>query len=391
MATFLKQIETTQKRIVNDTVTSNLFTTAYDSELTFSRILPVTDTNFKTVGLSSVWSLFNFYSEKNYNDFNVNYSEGGLLETTWESILEAYQNHGMIMFQVTEDNWRKFIDGKNIEIQIPLDASYTGSTSGLTATTLYSSFIDETSLKVKSTNSICDPIILDTLYSEPSTKFTNDLGIGFKYLLGTNPVNDSNQYQSGLVFLMSNDYTPHSGSTSKNWAQLYGQANKYTKGAPLVTPSGGLRDVAVGAFFINSGIGFIWAKEFVESFDFTSSVGGTGTTSVYFTGGTAFMNGSDGDSSTKLQVDIILNPNEFNESLNSSYVENAIQNGEDCEVAYNTITLHDSQGRCLVYAKSPEPIIKRENNFSVVTINIPIDGDIQTSLAETRGCLYGSC
>lgn len=392
MATFLKPINIDQKRVINDVSTSDVFTVGYGGELTFSKIDSVNDAGFTSDGLNSLWSLFNLYSQKIYDSYNVDYSDGGLIGTVWESILDAYNSHGMIMFQTTEANWRKFISGQNVELQYPLNSSYSGGTSGLTATTLYSSFIDEASVKVKNTNSVCDPIILDTLYSEPSVSFTDKYGFGYNYQVGSNPVNKSKQYQSGLVLLMSNDWTPFSGtSTAKTWSDLYNIPNKYTHGAPLITPKGGSRDVAAGAFFTNSGLGFVWAEDFVNGFDWAGATGGTGTTGVSFLPGVAFINAPDGDSTTKLQVDLILQPDEFNQSLNDSYREDSIENGSNCDVAYNTITLHDSQGRCLVYAKSSEPIVKREGDFSVVTIDIPIDGGIQDSLADTRGCVYGNC
>ena len=49
------------------------------------------------------------------------------------------------------------------------------------------------------------------------------------------------------------------------------------------------------------------------------------------------------------------------------------------------------QGKCLVVAKSSTPVIKRDTDFSIVTVNIPIDGDLTESKAISRGCVYGSC
>ena len=400
MATFLKQIQQEQKRVVRDENISNVFTMAFDSELKFTYLNSVNDPNFKDSKYNSLWSMFNLNSQKNYDMYDVDYSEGGMLGTVWESILEAYSTDGMVMFEVDSNNFRKSIDGQNIELQIPI----TGSSS---ATTLYSAFIDTESLKVKSTNSTCDPFLLDLAYAEPNKMFTNDFGIGYTHQLGTNPplkvdttVLRSNRiksstgiYNSGLVLLMSNDWTPWSGSsTAKTWSDGYNVVNKYTKNAtPLITPNGVNRDVAAGAFFVNSGIGFIWAKDFVNNFDWVSATGGTGTTEVTFGSGVAYLNASDIDTSTKLQIDLIMEPNDFNTSLNQSYIEDSLENGSNCNVAYNTITLNDNQGKCLVVAKSSEPVIKIEGDYSIVTIDIPIDGDITDSLSDTRGCVYGNC
>ena len=406
MATFLKQIEQDKKRIINVENISNVFTMAFGSELKFTYLNSVNDAGFKTNKYNSLWSMFNLNSQKTFDSYNVDYSEGGMKGTLWESILDAYNTNGMVMFEVSDQNWRKSIDGQNIELKIPLSGgTYTGTTS---ATTLYSAFIDTESLKTKSTRSTCDPYLLDLAYAEPNKMFTNDFGIGYSYQVGTNPIstqtieknpnvlnkrNNGNIFNSGIALLMSNDWEPWSGtSTAKTWSDGYNVVNKYTKeAAPLITPSGPNRDVAAGAFFVNSGLGFIWAEDFVNNFDWSGGTGGTGTTMVTFGPSEAYFNGSDIDTSTKLQIDAIMEPSDFNTSLNQSYIEDSLENGANCDVSYNTITLNDSQGRCLVVAKSATPVVKRVNDYSIVTINIPIDGDLSTSLAVSRGCVYGSC
>ena len=404
MATFSKQVKPSDKRIVYNENISDVFTMAYGSELKFTKLDSVSDSGFKTNKYNNLWSMFNLNSEKIFDSYNVNYSEGGMINTVWESILASYSTNGMVMFEVSDQNYRKSIDSQNIEVKIPLSGgTFTGTTS---ATTLYSAFIDTESLKVKSTNSTCDPFLLDLAYAEPNKMFTNDFGIGYNYQVGTNP--ETNQkvqnvnsnkarsksiYNSGVVLLMSNDWTPWSGSSSaKTWSDGYKVVNKYTKeAAPLITPSGPNRDVASGAFFVNSGLGFIWAEDFVNNFNWSGGTGGTGTTMVSFMSSEAYFNASDIDTSTTLQVDLVMEPRDFNTSLNQSYIEDSIENGENCSVAYNTITLNDSQGRCLVVAKSPTPVTKIDGNYSIVTVNIPIDGNTTTSLADIRGCVYGSC
>ncbi len=390
MANFVKQINQDQKRIIHDKNCSDVFTMAYGSELKFTKMDSVSNAGFKSNKYNSLWSMFNLNSEKIFDSYNVDYSEGGMKTTLWESILDAYSTNGMIMFEVKDQNYRKSISGQNIEVKIPL----TGTTS---ATTLYSAYIDTESLKVKSTNGVCDPFKIDMAYSEPNKMFTNDFGIGYVYQLGTNPIMngkyDSNCYDSGITLLMSNDWLPWSGSSSaKTWSEGYNVVNKYTKNAaPLITPNGPNRDVVAGAIFNNSGLGFIWAEDFVNDFNWSGGTGGTGTTVVTFAPSEAYVNASDIDTSTKLQVDLIMNPKDFNTSLNQSYIEDSIENGSNCNVAYNTITLNDSQGRCLVVAKSSTPIVKTEGDYSIVTIDIPIDGDVVDSLQKTRGCVYGSC
>jgi hypothetical protein len=389
MASFLKNLDDSSKQIKNVVDESTVFTVAYNGEFTMSKIASVNDASFKTDGINSVWSLFDLYSQKKFDALNNTYADGGINDTVWQELISAYETNGMIMFQVDESNWRKSISAQNIEIKWPLNSSYSGATSGLSATTLYSSFIDEKSIRTKSTNSVCDPQIVDTLYSEPSVSFTDNFGIGYKYQVGDNPTNDSVQYQSGMVFLMSNDSNAWSGTPSgKSWSTLYNIPNKYTKGADLITPIGNDRDVASGVYFVNSGIGFIFDTDFVKGFNWAGATGGTGTTGVSFVGNEAYFNAADIDTKTTLQVDVILQTEDFTQSLNDSYREDSIENGTNCDVAYNTITFHDSAGRCLVYAKASEAIIKPEGDFSVITLDIPVDGNIQESLADTRGKLF---
>lgn len=386
MASFLTKIKKEDKRILNIKDESDLYTIAYDSDFTFTKIDSRNDATFYTKGTNSVWSLLNMYSLKIFDSLNVDYSEGGLKNTFLEGILEAYNSYGLIMFEASESNWRKMVNGQNVEIKFPLDATYTGGTSGLTATTLYSSFIDSDSVKKQSTNSLCDGFVIDSLYSEPSVSWTDSYGLGYKF-------NASNKYhKSGIVFLMSNDSAGFSGATgtSKDWSAGYGIKNKYTYDrAPLITPTGPDRDTASGIFFTNSGIGFVWEENFVKGFDFTGSTGGTGTTAVHFVGDQAYINGGDVDTRTSLQVDLILTPEMFNTTLNDSYREDALMNGaKSCDTAFDSITLTDNAGNCLAVAIASEPITKIDTDFRVIKLDIPIDGNIQT---QSGVCVYGGC
>jgi hypothetical protein len=374
MATFLKTIEDSSKRISETIDVSNVYTMGVGDSLSFTKIDSKTNTNFYQNRYNSLWSMLGLYSDRNYEQLNTTYSDGGLLETALEPILEAYNTHGMVMFNISDTVYRKFIDGQNLELQIPL----TGVTS---ATTLYSSFIDSENLKTRLTNSNCDPIALDMGFSEQNRDFTEKFGIGYDYKLGVNPKKESKLsnrellFNSGVIYLMSNDFVDWSGSsTAKTWSQGFNVSNKYTKElSNLITPSGPNRDSIAGCLFIHSGIGFIWAKDFVDDFDWVGATGGTGTTEVTFSSNKAFLNAADVDTGMALNVTIQLNPNEFNTSINPSYIEDSIQNGSNCNVTYNTITLNDRNGNCLLVATSDEPILKIDGNYSIVDILVPID------------------
>ena len=130
MSTFLKQIPADQKRITNGKNVSSVFTMAFGSELKFTKLDSVNDAGFKTNKYNSLWSMFNLNSEKIFDSYNVDYSDGGMKDTLWESILNAYSTNGMIMFEVSSQNFRKSINGQNIEIKIPLSGgTFTGATS----------------------------------------------------------------------------------------------------------------------------------------------------------------------------------------------------------------------------------------------------------------------
>ena len=67
MATFLKQIQQDQKRIIRDENISNVFTMAFGSELTFTYLNSVNDAGFKSNRYNSLFlsktitQIFNFY------------------------------------------------------------------------------------------------------------------------------------------------------------------------------------------------------------------------------------------------------------------------------------------------------------------------------------------
>ena len=117
MATYLQTIPNDNKRITHTQNLSTVFTMAFGSELKFTRLDSVNDAGFNNNKYNSLWSMFNLNSEKTYDSYNVQYSEGGMISTLWESILDAYNTDGMVMFEVGDQNFRKSIDGQNIEIK----------------------------------------------------------------------------------------------------------------------------------------------------------------------------------------------------------------------------------------------------------------------------------
>jgi hypothetical protein len=109
MATYLQTIPNENKRITHTKNLSPVFTMAFGSELKFTRLDSVNDAGFNNNKYNSLWSMFNLNSEKTYDSYNVQYSEGGMIGTLWESILEAYNTDGMVMFEVDDQNFRKYL------------------------------------------------------------------------------------------------------------------------------------------------------------------------------------------------------------------------------------------------------------------------------------------
>lgn len=374
---------------------SNTYTIALGDEIKYYRIPSYNNTNFTTSSLSHLWSFFNLRTEVDYNLSNTSYINGGLLGTALEKLPEAFWNYGAIGFSLDNDNYRIQVYGQNLAMQIPLNSSYTGMTSGLTATTLYSSFVYNPDALIKNPYDLCSGAKVDSFKSEASKAYTNDVGIGFAYADGKNPNPENNYkfYDSGVVYLVSNDINnTFSGSTgsSVSWGYLYGQPNKYANGSPLISfePSNtqfsgvGGYDRIVGALFLNYGFGFIFDPELTQSFNWSPASGDPDSISgATFTSGSTAVRGQDLDLAEILNVKIVADGNTWKGSTNSSYVGT----GLSCGVATTTITLHDNLGNCLAIAKPDEALIKNDGNYLIFDLKLPLSQEIQTGLADTRG------
>jgi hypothetical protein len=271
-------------------------------------------------------------------------------------------------------------------------------TSGLTATTLYSSFTYQPDILEKDVASLCSGVMADEFKSESAYEYTNNLGIGYQYIEGKNPnpASDYTYFDSGLVYLVTDSvYNTFSGATGStlSWGSGYNTRNKYANGARLISfdPSNtqytgvGGYDRIVGAMFLNYGLGFIFDPDLVGAFDWSTVMGDpTSITGGTFTTGQTAFNASDMDISENLEVKIVAKPNEWVASPNSSY----IGTGQDCGIATTTITLHDKMGNCLAMVKPNTALIKERDNYLIFNLELPLSNPIQTSLADTRGTIW---
>lgn len=378
-----------------NTSISSVYTMAIGPEITYYKI-PAYNSGFTMSSLSHLWSNINVRTEADYNIINQPYSSGGFLGSALEKIPEAFWTTGAVGFSIKNDNYRVQIYGQNIGMQIPINSTYPGATSGLTATTVYGSFVYNVDNLNKNPNSLCSAANIDSFISEPNKAWTSDQGIGFAYLQGTNP-NTAAPYKffdSGVVYLMSDViYNTFSGATgsSSSWGYQFGQTNKYSKGARQIStdPSNtqytgvGGYDRIVGAVFLNFGFGMIWDPQLVSAFDWSRVIGGDETTisgATFTSGDTAFVS-QDYDISESLKVNIVAGQNEWVSSTNSSY----IGTGQDCGIAISTVGLYDATGGLLAIVKPSEAIIKTPGNFLILNLELPVSANIQTSLADTRG------
>ncbi len=388
----VQNVYTTQKTNVSST-----YTVGIGDELTYYKIYPYNNSGYTNSSLSHFWTQVGVTNQVQYNQKNQTFNNGGLLNTAVEKVLDAWLNYGGIGIAIDNLNYRTQLNAQNVQIKIPLNSSYTGMTSGLTATTLYSSFIYTPDILEKDPFSLCAGVRADSFRSEANYNVTNYVPMGWKYLQGTNP--DGNpeaeykEFDSGIVFLVSDDvYNTFSGATgsSVSWGYLWNQPNKYSNGARLIDWSLGQTnhpnyyDRIVGALFLNSGFAFIWDPEITQAIDWTTINGDpTSLTGGTFTSGQTYFNGTDMDMASVLNVKIVADNNTWKASTNPTYIGQS----SDCGIAMTTINLYDQAGRCLAVVKPDESMIKQNGQYFMIDLELPLSGDIQESLADTRGLI----
>lgn len=383
---------------VTKEVQSDVYTAGLSDEIKFFKIPAFSSNDYLNSSLSHLTSLVSLRTTADYNKANVDVNYGGLLNTSLSTLPDSFMNQGMVGFSLPNSNYRVSFGGSNIEFKIPLNSGYSGITSGLSATTLYSSYFYSPDVLDKDFTSLCKGTVADSLKGEAFRPVTDNAGIGFKYLQGRNPnENDTNYpyFYSGVVFLFSDDvYNTFSGATgsSTSWSYQYGSPTKFANGAKMASfqasnqsPwwSGPGYDRAIGCFFLTSGFGLLWDPEVVNSLDWASAIGDpTTVTGATFSTGYTYMNATDIDLTVYLKVRMVGKPNEWAGSTNSSY----IGLNKDCGIVATTFNLYDSNGECLAMVKSDDPVVKNIEDYLVYEVEFPIPGEIDYSgIQTTRG------
>jgi hypothetical protein len=366
--------------------TSELYN-IFGDEMTFYQVLPFTDTNFGNYPISHSFADLNMFGESSYNIANKSMSEGGLLNSAFQSLPEAFWSNGMIIASFNNTTYREKFNGYNFGINIPLDSSYTGTTSGLTATTLYTAFIWDPSCLNINNGSLCAGAIQDSKISETNQTYTDGIGLGYKYIDGVNPKLPTDFFDSGIAYLFTDPiYQVFTGATgsSVSWSYNFGMENKYSKGARTVYPSltqtqNNTYDLAVGMVNLTSGLVYIWDKNLVQGFNW-SVFNGDQLTGATTTSGNTYAIVQDMDTEVLVNIDIIAKPGEWGSTTNPSAI------GETCNTVATKVCLYDESNNLIGIATPSEAITIPTNNYTVLKLTAPISGAIdETGIWATRG------
>lgn len=362
----------------------------YGTEITGYKVLPFTDANFNNYSASHTWTLVGMYNQISSNLRNKSVTEGGLLDTSFYNIPNAFLNDGMVLLSLNNDTYREKINAYDFAIKIPLDSSYTGMTSGLTATTLYTSFIWDKDCLSTNPTELCAGTIQDSKTSESSVRWTNDIGIGNKFVNGVNPIAPPNLFDSGVAYLVTDSvYLTFTGGTAStmSWSSGFGLPNKYAKNAARsINPSfsqtqyPGTYDVVVGMVDINAGIVCIWNNNLVQGFNWSGFTGDPLTGATTTSGNTYAVIG-DMDTSVSVSIDIMAEPGEWN------YTTNPSMNGQNnCGTVVTKICLYDEVGNLMAIGVPDEAIAVPPNKYTNLNLVADISGSIdQTGIWATRG------
>lgn len=377
------------------------FYNIFGDELVAYKLLPYTDSNASNYSISHAWSAMGLYGgDISYNTINTPIYNGGFLNSAFEKIPQAYHDTGAVVIAFNQNTYRTQFNGYNFAIQIPLDSSYTGMTSGLTATTLYSAFIWDVDSLNTSSAGFCAGVGADLPIAEKSVTYTNNIGIGNSFMPSNNINTDGSvvdlkvlhngdpmNHNSGIVYLVTDPIHPiFTGATgsSLSWGYAFGESNKYQIGARMVgvtssnTPySDGWYDSIVGMFNLASGIIYIWDPNLVQAFNWSGFIGDplTGATT---SSGTTYAVVQDCDVQTQCTVQILSKPGDWKGTTNLSTI------GQNCEdLAVTQVCLFNQNGELMAIGKLDEAKMVGADTYTPIDLTIPIGGTMLTQNRTT--------
>ena len=199
MTKLLKPIDSVN---YTETIVKSTLNTITGDDLSFI-LSPFSGTSYSNLWMGPLFSVPVNQTMK--RDYNTLYLEGGWSGTALEYLVKDVGTN-VIIGDISKTSFETAIDGLNFNVKIPLDSSYTGATfTGLSTTTLYGSYMKTELYNQKSTTGPRSCSIMDGLLSENSGKVTIDVNQGLPFQNGINPKDSSDNYQSGIIYLFSDD------------------------------------------------------------------------------------------------------------------------------------------------------------------------------------------
>jgi hypothetical protein len=178
-----------------------------------------------------------------------------------------------------------------------------------------------------------------------------------------------------------------SGNTGTTWSDGWSGTSRYTfGGSPLATFSGPDMNQAVGMIQLDTGVVSIFNPDIVSSFNTGVATGGTITSGLTFSTSDCNIVLRDRDTSTGVEINTILKPEEYTKSFNSSLLD-AKERGKTCDgqVSITKICFYDEYGQLTATGGLDEAIVKRTQDFISVQSTVTLDGGIQDPVYLTDG------
>lgn len=383
MSNNLNPINPDQLQIKTTNETSELFYQLYGGEIPWVQVQPKTGTTFYDDVNSHSWTNLGIYSESDITKFGISYVNGGLLDTMIGGIYTAYNTTGLLVSSLDSTVFRASVS-PNLKITIPLSGG-TGTLSGLTSTDLYTAFVSQNNSMEPDGSGPCAGWLVDSLESESHPASTYQAGIGYANDGINNPgPNTNGKYESGLMYLFSKDVYL-TGNTNTAIDTGWSGTSRYTfGGSELVTFSGPKQNVAVGMIRLDTGVVTIFNPSIVTAFNTGIATGGTITSGLTFSTTDCNAYIRDRDTSTALEINTILPPEEYTKSFNPSLLD-ARQRGIDCsgQVSVTKICFYDEFGVLTATGGLSEALIKRERDFISVLSTVTLDNGIQEPIYTT--------
>lgn len=371
MSELLKAIES-NKVVYDEEVVKSDFKTVSGDDLSFI-LSPLTGSPQSHLWMGPIFSVP--VNDRMREPFETTFSDGGYLDTAMEYLVTDVGDN-VVVVNISKDSFDMAIDGLAFNLSIPLDATYTGATSGLSTTTLYGAYMKTPLYDKKNNNGPCACSVMDNLISEESRLVTTEISQGLDYQPGVNPESNG-WYSSGLVYLFSDDIkTPNTPSgttaTTNSWSTGFNNDCPYTIGKKFPfnfrtdDVNGYYVDQPVGAVDLQSGVVTIFNTDLVNAFDFSVSTGGTSTSGATFPSSLANSTFKSVDVEQSLNLTIIAGKNEFTTSTNPTYDPTTC----DGSIYINYINLYDDSGKLVAVGVTDTPIKKEKNQIALFDMSI---------------------